>query len=687
MGIAWVSKNKKQTGDSSMFYFSKAKQYAESQDDEYQLAYYYLSYAKFYKHQRKTEESKKYNLKALTFFEEHDYPLETGELYANIGHTYYLQAKYDSALLFGQKAIPYLKVSDSYRTLCSNYNVLATVLQNMGRLNKSIEYYYQGFKIAETFEIDIMTAAFLYNLGNCHLQIKSYDKAWFYFKNCYDFALLKNDTISHLYASNALGEVAFIQGKTAVTEKHYKHALLLAQILELKYIYSYFYDGLANLSLKNNNYSQAQQYLDSAYLSAMPGNSVEVIVPINITQANIYELTSQPEKAISLLNQSLKLITDADYLEIETELLTELSEVYKSKKEFKKSLQYLERVQKNTDSLNVSSIMENMTNHELEYEYEKAEKINRLEREKAEIEMQIQVKTSRLVSYILGIVLLSVLTISVFLFFNIQIRKRRNKILRDKNRQIITQKDELTNLVTKLSNLTNELEESNATKDKLFSIIGHDLRSPFNVICGFSELLILDEPEKEKRHEFYKKINSASLQLVHLVDRLLIWSRSQMGKISFQQTKFLIADVLLEVMETNKIIAENKSISISSDFTKDDNLQMFADKNMIQIILQNLIGNALKYTPDNGKINIGFRKSESKIKIFVSDTGIGMSESELSHLKNSLIITSKAGTKGEKGTGLGLNICKDFIARHGGELTIKSEEGRGSEFSFEIEIP
>lgn len=684
LGIAWSFKINTNTNDSNFYYFSQARKYAEKQRDKYLIAYYNLSHGKFLKHKRKPLQAKKYNNNASEFFENNDYPLKTGQVYANIAHCYYLETKYDSALLFGIKAIPYLKSSNSYRTLCSNYNVLGTVLQNMGRLNKSIEYYYQGFKIAETFEIDIMTAAFLYNLGNCHLLLKSYDKSWTYFKKCYDFALLKNDTVSHLYASIAMGEVAFLQGKNDIAESYYKQAQQLAQILKLKYIYSYFYSGLAGLAIEKHDYSLAQQYVDSAYFWAKPQNSLEVIVPINIQQSNIYELSGRPNKSISLLKKSLDLIRSADYLEIETKLLTELSTVYKSKKDYKKSLHYLELVQRKTDSLNVSSIMENIVNHELEYEYKKAEKINQLVREKAEIKSQIQIKTSRLVSYILAIGLLSVLIILVFLIFNIQIRKRRNKILREKNRQIVNQKDELSNMVTKLSKLTDELEDSNATKDKLFSIIGHDLRSPFNTICGFSEILLLKEPEKEKRHIFYEKINYASHQLVNLVDSLLIWSRSQMGKISFHQSNFNIKEILLESLEMNKMMAEKKSISLSADITENNNLQVNADKDMIKIILQNLIGNAIKYTLENGKISMGYRKDKSKIKIFVKDNGVGMSEEDLLHLKNSLIITSKSGTKGEKGTGLGLNICKDFIAQHGGELTIKSELDKGSEFSFEI---
>lgn len=684
--IAWTFKTKKKMSDSSLYYFSEAKNYAEKQSNEYQIAYYYLSMAKFQRNIRNTKQSMDSISKAISFFEEHDYPNELGTLYANIAHCYYIQAHYDSSVIFAEKAIPQLKTSKSYRILCSNYNVYATVLQNMGQLNKSIELYYQGFKIAEEFEIDIMTAAFLYNLGNCHLQINSYDKARTYFTECNDFAIHKKDTISHLYATNALGNIAYHQGNYDIAKSNYKQALYLSKLLDLQYIYSYFYTGLADLAIEKHDYILAQQYVDTSYFWAKPRNNVEEIIPINILQSNIYKFNGQQKKAIALLKTSLNLVRSKDYLEIETDLLSELSKVYKSVNDYKNSLYYLELAQKYTDSLNISSIMKNMVNHELEYEYEKAEKINQLEREKAEIKTQTQIKTGRLISLILAIVLLFVITISIILIFNIRTRKKRNNILRKKNRLIISQKDELTSLVTKLRTLTTELEDSNATKDKLFSIIGHDLRSPFNTICGFSQLLISNEPEKEKRHDFYQKIHNASLHLVNLVDSLLIWSRSQMGKITFQQSKFIIDEILLDTINMDKIIAEKKSINLCVDFPENHNIQVFADRNMMIIILQNLIGNALKYTPNNGKVCVGYHIMESKINVFVKDSGIGMTKDELAYLYNSLIITSKNGTNGEKGTGLGLNICKDFIAKHGGTLIIKSEPGQGSEFSFEIPI-
>lgn len=474
-------------------------------------------------------------------------------------------------------------------------------------------------------------------------------------------------------------------GNPNLAEDYYKSALHLAREIELTYIYCYLYKSLADLAIQNKDFSQAQKYVDSAYVCAQPNCSVEIIVPINILQSSIYTSTGKPQKAIDLLNKSLKLSSDTKYLESKTHILKKLSAVYKSEGNYQQALSYHEQAQINSDNLNVSSVLENMINIELEYEFEKAESIKKLKQEKSEMKAQTRIKTSHLISCILAIMLLFLLSITIILISNIHLRKKRNIILREKNAQIEKQKNELNAMVEKLVKMTHELEESNATKDKLFSIIGHDLRSPFNAICGFSRLLLMEEPKKDQRQQYYNIIYDSSVQLVNMVDRLLTWSRNQMGMISFEKTEFYIGNAIMETLKMNKMMVEKKSISLIPDFNISEDLPVLADQNMINIILQNLIANAFKYTSEQGQIHVGFNKKGAKVTLFVRDTGIGMSQEEILHITHSMIVQSKQGTKGEKGTGLGLNICKEFIAKHNSKLLIESKEGQGSKFSFEID--
>lgn len=231
-----------------------------------------------------------------------------------------------------------------------------------------------------------------------------------------------------------------------------------------------------------------------------------------------------------------------------------------------------------------------------------------------------------------------------------------------------------------------ELQKLNAEKDKFFSIISHDLKSPFNAIMGFSNIL-LDKVELEDRKNiknYAQIINNSSQRAMNLLSNLMQWSQSQTGRMNFNPEYFNPNLIIDEIVELSKDIALQKSISIINDFPSE--IVVYADKAMMSTIIRNLVSNAIKYTTSGGKIRISAEISSTEIKVSISDTGVGISETILEKLFHLDSNSSIPDTQGERGTGLGLILCKEFIEKHGGKIEVESEVGKGSVFHFTIPV-
>lgn len=236
----------------------------------------------------------------------------------------------------------------------------------------------------------------------------------------------------------------------------------------------------------------------------------------------------------------------------------------------------------------------------------------------------------------------------------------------------------------KLKKYTNELKELNASKDKFFSLIAHDLRSPFNSIAGFSELLIdqVRNNDTEGIEKYSEIIQKSSKRAMDLLMNLMDWSRSQTGRMEFNPEYFEIVDFIHEITTLFTPIAEQKSITIAHDLPS--NAPVFADKAMISAVLRNLISNAIKFTNTCGKIRISAKDDKEKLTITIVDNGMGIPPEAIDKLFRIDNKYSTAGTQNEKGTGLGLILCREFVQKNGGEIWVESGQQTGSTFSFTI---
>jgi PAS domain S-box-containing protein len=235
-----------------------------------------------------------------------------------------------------------------------------------------------------------------------------------------------------------------------------------------------------------------------------------------------------------------------------------------------------------------------------------------------------------------------------------------------------------------LMNSEAQLRELNATKDKFFSIIAHDLKSPFHAILGFSGLLKREvhELDIDLIAKYVTLINSSALQTYNLLETLLDWARMQQNAIPFEPKKLLFSNIADSEIGNLQSSADQKNIVFTKDFQEE--IIVNADEKMISSVLRNLISNAIKFTPKDGNVSIQAVRRTGFVDVSVSDTGIGMTPETIGRLFKIETSFTTRGTGNEKGSGLGLLLCKEFVERHGGEIRAESEPGKGSRFSFTL---
>ena len=235
----------------------------------------------------------------------------------------------------------------------------------------------------------------------------------------------------------------------------------------------------------------------------------------------------------------------------------------------------------------------------------------------------------------------------------------------------------------KLKNIV--LQKISAEKDKFYSIIAHDLRGPISAIKGLCVMMADDSQymTEQERKDLTLVLSRSSTNVFNLLEQLLEWSKSEQGLTDFNPQTLVLNDLVTKSVKIVGEQARRKSVDLIVDIATD--LNVFADQNMLQTILLNLISNAIKFTRQGGNVAVTGQAGENKSTLIsVKDTGIGMGKNILENLFRMDVDTKRMGTNGERSTGLGILLCKEFIEKHGGSITVKSEEGKGSAFSFTI---
>jgi signal transduction histidine kinase len=284
--------------------------------------------------------------------------------------------------------------------------------------------------------------------------------------------------------------------------------------------------------------------------------------------------------------------------------------------------------------------------------------------------------THHLATANIGFYFFNQLVAIAFIFYGLFLIKIENAGYQS---SILHQTEEIAKNEKLLQGQTGELTELNALKNKLFSVIAHDIKSPMYALRNlFRSMQQYDLPAEEIKMmvpEVLSELNSTT----SLMENLLQWARTQMQADSVKPQLIDMTGLINEVVKLLRLQAETKQITVN--LKTDKNVYAFADKEMVNLVLRNLLSNAIKFTPEHGLISLKVCQSSSGAEVYVKDTGKGISAEDLQKINLQNYYTTK-GTANESGTGLGLMLCKEFLARNGGKMYIESEPGRGSVFSF-----
>jgi len=344
-----------------------------------------------------------------------------------------------------------------------------------------------------------------------------------------------------------------------------------------------------------------------------------------------------------------------------------LSGCYEGVRDYKKALEYKNLFFAINDLIQGDKNDQDLMKKQSLYDIgQKEAEIGKLVETSEEREKDLQ--NERRFRNILVIVIALILIIVALIVYFYILQQRSNRVLQQAHERVNKQ------------NL--ELQELNATKDKFFSIISHDLKGPLNSLTSFSGLLInhTESLSKEEIQMFARDFDKTLKNLFALLENLLEWSRSQTGNIEFKPEPFDLGMVLEENRQLLKAQAENKKITIVNENT--ESLIVHAHQNSVNTVVRNLISNAIKFTPDEGTITLKLKRNGADVMVSVTDTGVGMSEVVVNKLFRLDAKLTTKGTANEKGTGLGLILCKEFIEKNGGRIWVKSVEGEGSVFYF-----
>lgn len=300
-----------------------------------------------------------------------------------------------------------------------------------------------------------------------------------------------------------------------------------------------------------------------------------------------------------------------------------------------------------------------------------------------------QVETENKILYLLN----QALAI-IFIFYGLFLIKKentnyqfnilnKNKVLHQKNLEIERQAGEIAEKAKLLEIQKSELAELNALKTRLFSVISHDLKSPMYALRNLFRNMHQYNLPAEEIKSYIPEVLTDLNYTIGLMENLLEWSKTQMQANQVRPQEMDITRQINDVVKLLRLQAEAKKINI--EVLTDHSVTVFADKDMINLVLRNLLSNAIKFTPDGGDITIGVSQLSSYAEVYVEDTGTGISKEALEKINENNFYTTK-GTASESGTGLGLMLCKEFLVKNNGQMFIESENGKGSTFSFTLPL-
>jgi len=599
------------------------------------------------------------------------------EIFCELSETYW-QRSYDTSLLMSIHAYTLALNIDNKELIAKSLNMTGNAYYLMGDFTKSMDHYLQALAIREELGDSNSIASSYNNIGAVYVQMKDHQKALYYLKKAKIIFEALQDEVHLFSIMNNIGALYKENAKYDTAYQYLTEAYEIAQRTQDEDNASIALTNLGETSLSMGLLEQSLDYQNRALeISRKLGNKA-MMATIYTNLGKTYLETRNYQQAFNAFHESLGLSEEVNSLPDLRENYHYLSEYYDIQGDYEQALHYYRLYASTKDSINSQEAMIRIK------EMESISQAQTLQQEIALLRKDNEIsnlKATRLKNTIFFLAAVSLMIILVFVVYYQKNRLKREttRLLEEKNKQL-----EKANL--KLQNSEKHLKELNSTKDKFFSIIGHDLRNPLNALLGFSELISGNSRDytSEEIQRYSKIINEAAKNIHLLIENLLEWSRSQSGNIDYNPEQTELMPMVREIFKVFEIHADKKGVTLVSEIPQD--IVVTADRNLLSTILRNLINNAVKFTPNGGQVRIFCEQNDSEITISIEDTGIGMSEKQLDNLFRLDSNVTMPGTSEEKGTGLGLILCKEFVDMHNGKIWAFSKPKEGSTFSFTLPL-
>ncbi len=623
-------------------------------------AYYVLG--RVFVEMKNYRQSQHYLDTALLFVSSSNDNWMKGEILYRMGTNSHYFGNEIESLEFFNRAVQYGRLSDNFKTLGSTYSMMGTIYRMNGLYNRAIEYIIKA-------ELNYEKANFMegnawadYLLGRTYADLGLLKEAMQYFSKSLDIYTRMSEKNGDeegraiCYTQIALlniqhGDYEVAREKIEETRKIYAKS-------GSKYGMAMVFKDLGTLEYYIGNYKKAEQDLKTAL--EMKKEFSEKLSNPGIYKYLGLSLIKQGKfnKGIRSLESGLEIAVSNDQKKVQRDIYEKLAQVYQNAGKLEKAIEYQNKqiqIQDlilvgggNVKASQLSALYElDQKNHEIE-ELEKQNKINKLNMQKQALVRNFMIIGIALALLVLGLVY-------------------------------------WVNRKLKRANL--ELNEINAAKDKFFAIISHDLRGPTGSLTSFLQHLEsnFDHFSEEELKETVAVLSKSAENVNELLENLLIWAKSQANRIGYRPGDLNLSSSVERVLKNLEQQAASKKIAVR--FNQKEDIEVFADPNMLQAILRNILSNAIKFTHRGGRINIDLKRiSDDKALVQISDTGVGIQKSKLEQLFDISDSYHTKGTENEMSTGLGLIMVKDFVEKNGGSVSVESEPNKGTVVSFTLPL-
>lgn len=574
---------------------------------------------------------------------------------------------YDQSLAYHLQAMELAQELGDKKLLASIYNHIGVVYRRKTDDNLALDYHLRALQTGEEID-DARNIAYASNsIGIIYTYQKNYTEALGYFYRALDLAEKRNNTTGVAINLNCIAWVHELEENYDTAIEYYERSLGVNEQAGNMEGMAICYNDLGKLYRAMGQYNKSLEYYEKTLNIHQTTGDLHHVASNRINLGQVYADLGSYQRSLSELYDALDIARQLGSKRLLMDCYQQLAHTHEDLQHFESSLYYMKNYAAYRDSIYNEESSRQIAEFRTLFDTEKKEKENILLVAEKDA-LDAQVKRQRLTVLAVSTFLLFFTAISIYLFVIRRKLLRYQEKINHQNEQLIENEKKLNEMI--------------ATKDKFFKIIAHDLRNHFNGLLGYSDLLAQTHKELgvDERDAMINDVSDISKNTFSLLENLLVWSRSQTDDMPFSPRQYHLSELVSSNIESVQSHIKSKGLRLTSDV--DQEMMVYADKEMLDTVLRNLLMNAIKFSNKGGEVRIDAVQGKDHVRISVHDQGVGMSSEKMEILFDITQKTSTLGTKQEKGTGIGLALCKEFIEAHHGEIHVESEEGKGSVFSI-----